>query len=476
MKRPLLLAILASALLAPLVTAPRPVSAQETVAITDVAVVDVGNDVALAGQTVVVRDGRIVSIEANGEVPAGATVIDGSRKYLIPGLWDLHVHIKNAAAPRLLFPQFVANGVTGVRDMGSDCGGSGDTCLPELLEWRAEVEAGQLLGPRILELSSFPVNPEFGGTASERGLRMLVARADERGADLIKVYYRLSPQGLGFIVDEALQRGMYVGGHIPIRMTATEVSNAGLRTLEHARDFLFDCFPGSAEFRATTESQNPPMETMRSMVDDHDVEQCESTFETFIRNDTWYVPTHVTRRMDAFADDPDFRADPRQQFLPANVWEAWQQDADRMVALDPSPEGRRVMRGFYETGLDITGRAHAAGVNIALGTDAGDTYVFPGSGVHDELGELVKAGLTPAEALATGTVNAARFMGLEGEFGSVSIGKRADLLLLDGNPLEDISNTRRISAVLLNGKVHSRADLDHMLEEIVVRIASLDGG
>ncbi|MDH3732781.1 MAG: amidohydrolase family protein [Gemmatimonadota bacterium] len=470
MERFLILAILASVMVGPFLD-PAPVNAQETIAITNVGVVDVEVASVRDDQTVVIRDGRIVSIETDGAVPSGASVIDGSGKFLMPGLWDLHVHIRNAAAPRVLLPQFVANGVTGVRDMGSDCAGSGDTCLPELLKWRAQIEAGRMLGPRILELSSFPVNPNFGQTAPEGGTRMVVARAHERGADLIKVYYRLSPEGLGFIVDEARRRGMYVGGHIPIRMTATEVSNAGLRTLEHARDFLFDCFPGSAEFRATTESQNPPMDVMRSMVDDHDVEQCEAVFETFVRNDTWYVPTHVTRRMDAYADDPAFRADERRRFLPDDVWDAWQQDADRMVALDPSPEGRRVMRGFYEKGLEITGRAHASGVNIVLGTDAGDTYVFPGSGAHDELGEFVKAGLTPAEALATATLNAARFVGLEDRFGSVAVGKHADLLLIDGSPLDDIANTRRISAVLLNGRVLDRLALDAMLGEVVDAIA-----
>jgi imidazolonepropionase-like amidohydrolase len=215
---------------------------------------------------------------------------------------------------------------------------------------------------------------------------------------------------------------------------------------------------------------------MRSMVDDHDVEQCDETFATFVRNDTWYIPTHVTRRMDAYADDEAFRNDERQKFLPSNAWAAWQADADGMVALDPSPEGRRVMRGFYETGLEITGRAHRAGVNIILGTDAGDTYVFPGSGAHDELGELVKAGLTPAEALATATINSARFAGLEAENGTVEVGKRADLVLLDANPLEEIGNTRRIDSVIIGGRVHDRAALDEMLDDVLAAIAAYESG
>jgi hypothetical protein len=190
-----------------------------------------------------------------------------------------------------------------------------------------------------------------------------------------------------------------------------------------------------------------------------------------MRYRTWYVPTHVTRRMDAFADDPVFRNDARSRYIPKTRWTEWNADADRMVALDPSPEGRRVMRGFYEKGLAITGRAHAAGVNIVLGTDAGDSFVFPGSSVHDELGEFVKAGLTPAQALAAATLRAAVFLGRDQDYGSVAVGKRADLVLLGANPLERIEHTRRIDAVIVGGRVLGRADLDGLLAGVERAVA-----
>lgn len=129
------------------------------------------------------------------------------------------------------------------------------------------------------------------------------------------------------------------------------------------------------------------------------------------------------------------------------------------------------MRSFYERGLEITGRAYNAGVPLVLGTDAGDTYVFYGSGAHDELGELVKAGLTPAEALRVGTSDAAELLGLGDQYGSVEAGKRADLVLLDANPLEDIDNVRRISAVVFGGRLMARAELDAMLSETEARAA-----
>jgi hypothetical protein len=137
-----------------------------------------------------------------------------------------------------------------------------------------------------------------------------------------------------------------------------------------------------------------------------------------------------------------------------------------MVASHSSPEGRRSYLEFYRKGLELTGAAHRAGVGILLGTDSGDTFVFPGAGVHDELGELVKAGLTPADALKAATLSGAEYYGRTAEFGSVKPGRFADLVLLDGNPLERIENSRRIAAVVQNGRVFERAALDSMLASV----------
>lgn len=461
---------------------PARLAAQETpgvLAITGVSLIDTNAGEILEDRTVVIENGRIASVVPGGVAPPGASIIDGRGGFLLPGLIDTHVHVRHPAAPRILLPQFIANGVTAVRDMASGCDGEpeeGDVCLAELREWRQRIETGDMIGPRLVALSSPPLNPPWDYEVSEEQARGVVRQFAERGADVIKTYFRLSPEVFGWIADEARLAGLDVAGHIPLRMTAAEASDAGLRSLEHARDFLFDCFPGSAEFRSAAMSQNPPMDVMRSMVDDHDEALCAAEFETLVQNDTWYVPTHVTRRMDAYADDPGFRDDPRRKYIPAFAWEEWQEDADRMVALDPSPEGRRIMRGFYEEGLEITGRAHRAGVGIALGTDAGDTYVFPGSGAHDELGELVKAGLTPAEAVAAGTVRAAEFLSVEDELGTVEPGKRADLLLLGANPLEDIANTRDIEMVIFDGRPLDRAALDALLADVEAAVAALAAG
>lgn len=462
--------------------------AQATVAITNVNVVDVRTGTLIEDRTVVIANGRIRSIEPSsgpdasaeaGAPPDGAAVIDGLGRYLIPGLWDMHAHLRHPMAPIAIMPQLIAHGVTGVREMASGCDGSpeeqpeGAICLPQMLEWRAQIERGEILGPRLLALSSFPLNPPWDFEVTEEMARGIIGMLGDQGVDLVKVYYRMSPQVLEWIVEEADTRGLDVAGHLPMRMTTAEAAAAGLRSVEHARDLLFDCFPGAAEWRRTATSQNPPTEVMRAMVEQHDPEICQESFRALVEHDTWYVPTHVTRRMDAYADEPEFRNDPRRRYIPAEVWQEWQEDADQMIALDSTLEGRRTMRRFYETGLEITGRAHDAGVGILLGTDAGDTYVFFGSGVHDELAELVKAGLTPAGALAAATIRPAEFLGLDDEFGAVETGRHADLVLLGANPLEEISNSRMIEAVIFRGEVYEHDDLDAMLESAAAAVASM---
>jgi hypothetical protein len=199
------------------------------------------------------------------------------------------------------------------------------------------------------------------------------------------------------------------------------------------------------------------------MIDEYDPKICADVFSTFVRNGTRYVPTHLTRKMDAFADDPMYRNDPRSRYIPKATWKAWNDDADGMIAADRSPQGRKAMMDFYKKGLEITGAAHKAGVKVMVGTDNGDSYILPGFAVHDEIQELVKAGLTPAEALKAATWNGAEFLGQLDTSGSIEAGKWADLILLNANPLIDARNTQSIAAVILRGRYLDRATLDQLL-------------
>jgi cytosine/adenosine deaminase-related metal-dependent hydrolase len=465
--------VLIGGLLAALLLPPPPLAAQQPadLVISHVTVVDVEDGRLLADRDVLIRGDTIVAIRPASEVaPIADEVIDGRGGYLIPGLWDMHAHIRTSGVPAwistdLFMPLLIANGVTGVRDMNSDCESpsQGPVCIEQMRSWQAAIAEGTLLGPRLLSLSSFQINPpwEFQMTAeqAEGALAMLA----ERGMDFLKVYTRMSPTTLQMVTATAERHGLRVAGHVPLRLTVAEASELGFWSVEHARDLLFDCFPGTTAFRASARSQTPTTDQMRAMIDQHDPATCRATFEVMVRNGTWYVPTHVTRRMDAMAHDSAFRNDPRNRFIPAVALDGWRRDADRMVASDPSPEGRRAFADFYRAGLAITGAAHRAGVWVLLGTDGGDTFVYPGSAVHDELGELVRAGLSPVEALRAATVRPAEFLGLTDRHGSVKVGRSADLVLLDADPLADIGAVRRIRAVIFRGEHLDRARLDGML-------------
>lgn len=464
------------------------VSAQQQpadVAITHVSVVDVRSGRVLPDRTVTIAGGAVVAVAPSTEARVDAArTVDGRGQWLIPGLWDMHAHLRANGMPAAIstdwvMPLEIANGVTGVREMSSDCESpsQGPVCLPEVKEWRDRVEAGSLMGPRLMAISTFPVNPPWDYEVKEEQMRGIVDHFAEQGVDFIKIYDRLGRDALLWLADEARARDLDFAGHVPLRVTSLEASEAGFRSVEHARDFLFDCYPGTAEFRATTRSNSAPVAEMRRMVDEHDDARCEEIFAAFVRNGTAYVPTHVTRRMEAFADDSAFRHDPRMRYLPTVLAKAWLDDADRVVARSRSSEGRAAYVDFYRKGLEITGAAHRAGVRVLVGTDGGDSFVFPGFAVHDEMGELVKAGFTPAEALRAATLAGAEFLGVADRYGTVEEGKAADLVLLDANPLDDVAATRRIRAVVFRGELLDRAALDALLERAEGTAASFgDGG
>ena len=444
-------------------------------AITDVHVVDVRAGVVLRDRTILIAGDRIEVMDSADRValPPGISVIGGAGGFVIPGLWDMHAHLRgNGTPPWLstdwLMPMILAHGVTGVRDMTSDCDGpaQGPVCLPQMLEWQASIESGALLGPRIMALSSFQINPPWSYIVSEGEAHGVVQALAGMGVRNLKIYDRLAPDAFRCIADEASRLDLTVWGHVPLRMTSREASRAGLRSIEHARDFLFDCFPGTEAFRATATSSTAPVELMRRMVDEHDADACDALFSELVAHDTWYVPTHVTRRRDAFAGDAAFRDDPRARFVFPDIQADFVRHLDRVVAADSLANGTTFL-DFYRKGLEITGAAHRAGVSILVGSDAPDSFVFPGSAVHDEMGELVAAGLSPAEALRAATWNGAVFLGVTEFHGSVEAGKRADLVILDANPLEDISNTRGIRAVILGGRTLDREALDRLLEQAV---------
>jgi imidazolonepropionase-like amidohydrolase len=439
------------------------VSAQSSsTVLDDVTVVDVDSGLGRPNMTVAIEGNRIAAMGNKGAVaiPEGAAVVNGSGKFLIPGLWDMHVHTVFGdwlpGGKEIALPLFVANGVTGVRDMGGE--------LEVLLQWRKEIEQGAFVGPRMVISGPMldgpdPRFPSSIAVATPEEGRAAVSDLKRRGADFIKLQSLMTAEAVAAIMDEAQKNGVFVAGHVPDAVRASEASNAGQRSFEH----LIGIFEGSSaredEFLKGGKSPGAFLESF-------DLGKSTALMATLARNRTWQCPTLVWERGGSLLEERDLARDPLAIYAPASWKEGtWKRFSDQI--LQGNVDDLSTRRKFVDKELELVSAMHRAGVPFLAGTDtAAGVYVFPGFSLHEELEIFVKAGFTPREALQTATTNPANFLGLEDRLGSVERGKLADLLLLDADPLEDIRNSRRIFAVVANGRFLSRADLDALLRQV----------
>lgn len=452
----LIVALVAAAIAWPRAQAPLADSGDDY-AVANVRVVDVESGTAGPLIAVSIRDGIIAAI---GTAEAGLPIVDGGGGYLVPGLWDMHMH-SFQLSPQLHLPLYLANGVTGVRDM-MDCPGERDSliaCASDKRRWSSEAEQGRLAGPRFVSIASYYLEaPDL--TPAEVSKRAAAARA--RGIDEIKVYNRLSRPAYRQAASEARRRGMRLVGHLPKAVALGEALASGQRSFEHAHLFVRHCYRRAADWRGGALAGADSTRLAEAMVAEHDPGACAAAFAAMRRAGAWFVPTHVTREEDARADDPSFVGDPRLDYLdPLSRW-AYRDDLGGTRSAYPGARGERTLRAYFREGLRLTGGAYRAGVPVLVGTDT----AIGGLRYHDEMAWLVRAGLTPAEVLRAATLDSARYAGMEGSSGSVAVGKRADLLILAGNPLEDIAATRRIRSVFLAGRHYDRRRLDALLSFI----------
>lgn len=430
-----------------------------------VTVVDVESGRLLPDRVVVVEGGSVTAVvAAKGYVPpAGATAVPAAGQYLIPGLWDMHVH-HTFPWPGYLDLALVC-GVTGVRDMNSD---------DFVLKWRDEIRDGKLVGPRIVASGAYldarregqPPDRKSADTPDEG--RDLVRARKKQGADFVKVYSGLRPDVYAAILDEAKAQKLPVAGHCPELVGAAEASRLGQRSFEHLTGVALSCSRNEAALRKevanafagergwdierATESVERAMETA-------DDAKEAALFATLKKHATWQVPTLAVLRS---FPKPDAAPDPRVQYLHPALTQLW----GRVQANDKI-RNHQVTRFAHAT---RTVRAmHKAGVPLLAGTDSGGVIcanVFPGFSVADELELFVGCGLTPADALRAATLNPALYFGEEKSSGTVAAGKRADLVLLDADPLASIANVRKVAGVVVAGRWLPKADLDGRLKRL----------
>ncbi|EOW2137265.1 amidohydrolase family protein [Stenotrophomonas sp. GD03908] len=444
-----------AALLWPLRGAPLPEAGNSRV-IANVRVVDIARGQASEPTTVTVRNGLITAIGEDAH-DAALPVLDGGGRWLLPGFWDMHTHALQLS-PQLQFPLMLANGITGTRDM-MDCPQATDpliACVADKRRWTAQAIAGQQVAPRFVQIASFYFeDPSLAPDAAAARARTYSAR----GVDALKVYNRLRADTYQRLATEAQQLRRPLVGHLPRAVPLEDAMQAGQRSFEHAHLFVRHCFENAAAWRGGALDGEDPTKLAERMVASHQPALCNKAFGLMQASGAAFVPTHVTREEDVRARDPAFADDPRLAYLdPLSRW-AWRDDLQATVARYPGPRGETALKAYFEHGLVLTGAAHRAGVPVLVGTDTG----LGGFRYHDELQWLRHAGMSRADVLRAATLQAARHLQLQASHGSVEVGKAADLVLLDGDPLQDTANTRRIHAVLLAGHLYDRPRLDALL-------------
>lgn len=452
-----------------------------SILINNVNIIDVETDSILKVHHIFIANGIIEKISSEPKVPIDENVIiiDATDKFVISGLWDMHTHLTKQS-PWIAYPEFVRHGVTHVRDMMGAYNERDpfSAVKGRLITWNEQVKSRQLVGPESHSYTSFPVegpsgmfknSPAYFNCSNSDEAIELVQYFQRQKIDVIKVYNNIPRDAFFQLMKSAKEAGIRVAGHKPVRVSTIEASNAGMKSMEHGRFFIWDSFEGSENLRNSPNPKSLENTLLRKkMLETHDPVKLEKMFEAFVRNNTWYCPTHLTRQMDALADDYVFRKkyehiNPMMKFISF-------EDLDATIHEDPTEEGRKVYMDFYLKSLEVSGQASKYGVKLLAGSDVPE---LPGSTLHEELMELSKAGLNSFEVLRTTTLYPAQYYGLEKQFGSVKIGKAADLVILSNNPIDDINNIGEINTIVNNGAVLDPTFLNQLKNEVAKRRKSI---
>jgi hypothetical protein len=462
-----------------------PAGQTSSLAFTHVTVIDATGRPMLPDHTVVVVGDRIQTIGKSSEIklPKNVTIVDASGKCMIPGLWDMHVHFRGGQA---LIPDneawlsiFLANGITGIREMGGDI-------AETVFRWRSEIANGTRLGPRII--SSGPkldgAKPVWPGSIPVTDLasaRAAVDKVKSMGADFVKIYsVDFPPDVFSAIIGEARKQGLCVGGHLPfMTLTVRDTIRGGVKFIEHAQHHVLEGCSRSEkqlndEFVARRGSR-PPMtntELMSRLAQTFDDDWARELVSELAKNDVWVTPTLAVLRQLESMGRVDYQQHPQRKYIFPGIWRSWDpKEGLRRPFTDDQLKQMELPRAKTAEAIKLM---HSGGAGLLAGSDSGasNNYAFPAWTLHRELELLVESGLSPMEALQTATRNPARFLGELDRNGTVEEGKTANLALLTANPLNDIRNTQKIDAVVLKGRLLTRANLDELLQNVATKAAA----
>jgi len=425
-----------------------------------VTVINVVTGEELKDQTVRIENGRIVSVAPTQESDAALPgAIDAQGQYLIPGLWDMHVHVHDTSE----LPLYIANGVTGIRIMSGE---------KNTAAMRAEL-ARQKPSPEIYLASAIvDGSPAFwpGSIVVNKPAeaRRAVDEIKAGGADFVKVYNNIPREAYLALADQAKQRHISFVGHVPDAVTVQEASAAGQRSIEHLQGIALGC--SKRQDALANDLARGTFFVRRLEIEGEaygsiDQAKCQALFAEFRHNETWQVPTLSVLRIWGLLEYSSVTSDPRLAYVDRKSRERWEERIQPQRRRWTEPQ-YKLARTIFSVDKQIVNAMSKAGVPIMAGTDALNPFCFPGFSLHDELALMVEAGLTRLAALQAATINPAKFLGRTAELGTVAAGKIANLVLLRADPLADIHNTTQIQAVWLQGAYFDHDHLVRMLEDV----------
>ena len=440
------------------VQAPTDGAARTVIAFVGVNVVPMDSERVVENQTVLVENGHIAAFGPvdDVEVPEGATRIEGSGKYLMPGLAEMHGHLPNPDLPAAVTENvlflYVASGVTTVRGMQGH---------PSQIPLRARIDSGELVGPRLI-LGSPSMS---GGSVAtvEDGTR-LVREYKDAGFDLLKVHENLSPEVYDAIASTAKEVGIPFGGHVTDTVGLFHALSAGQTTIDHLDNYVEALVPEGAG-----PAEAPGLLGAEQLLARIEESRLPQVVQATLDADASVVPTMVLWESGIYATRPsaELLAERTEvRYMPKDIVARWVQAVDERVS-SSDPE---MLRRLAELRLRILTALHAGGVRILLGTDSPQIFSVPGFSIHREMQFYVDSGMTPYEVIASGTRVVGDYFGEN--FGTIAAGKGADLILVDGNPLEDVKNVSRISGVMARGKYLSREEIQKRLEAMAAAYES----
>ncbi|UAM97961.1 amidohydrolase family protein [Polaribacter litorisediminis] len=470
-----ILTVFAIAYLWPMSTLQPPKLSEQTI-IKNVNIVDVATGEIAKHRFVLIEHSRITKVDTtNITASDDALIIDGTDKFLIPGLWDMHTH-SNQHSAWLHHPLYIANGITGVRDMSGQLNERDSYWVgsKERLQWNKDLENNIRVTPRYVLQSSYQMDgekaipeesPNFFKLQKPSQVDSLLQFYKNEKVDFIKVYQQLPKDTYTELAKKAPNYGLHLAGHKPMFLSLEEAVNLGQRSFEHGRIFIYECFPEADSLKSPTNWKQYFSKSKAKIVQEFDSIQAKALMRLMHKKNTYWTPTLQTLKFEANAHKEVFTNNKNLKYITKvrkQLW--WKYDTNHNKEKNLKSTGNIVSEQFFEASKKQVAMAHKIGVPIMAGTDVTDSYVFAGFSLHDELFELTTSGISNLEALQSATLVPAKFSNMEEHYGSVEIGKKADLVLLNKNPLSDIKNTKEINGVIINGMYYDEEKLNELKE------------